>query len=761
MEIFMAKVNFAVQKRMLIMFALFLVGVVLIIGKLAYYQLIKGEEYKEKAAEQQTRDQSVDAKRGNIYDRNMKILAQSAFCEDVMINPRQIQQEIEKQQKKKAKAISEGEPFNEEDIEEKIVSNLVRILGVDEETLREDIHADYASRRVKKKVDQTLVNEIMELELPGVFFQKTTKRYYPYSSFASHIIGFVGDEGHGLEGLEKTLDSTLSGTAGRIQVVQDGRNNATPFEYENYIPPEDGKGVVLTIDEVIQHYVEKYLEEAYLKYDVRKGAAAIVMNPKTAEILAMAVEPNYDLNAPRAMTEEEKAAVISEVLTDKDGNELSENEKIQRYYSALWRNKAVCDTYEPGSTFKTITAASAIESGAVNPDTAAFFCNGAKKVATETIHCHKRAGHGPETFFKALENSCNPAFMEMGALLGRDRFKEYFEAFGFRDSTGFLLPGESKGIFFSDEKFNEVELATSSFGQGFAVTPLQMITAFSAVVNGGTLYKPQLVKAYTDNEGNITKANDPEIVRRVISESTSSIMRKALEGVVANGTGNGAYVAGYRIGGKTGTSEKQPRGNKKYVASFIGFAPADDPELVCLLLLDEPGGTLTGGGATAAPTVGKILADSLKYLGHEPQYSVKGEVQEPLTVPTLTGLSVTEATSQAEAAGFTVTVKGSGTEVLNQLPKGMSELKPGGMVILYTQTGGEETKSTVPDFTGMRKSEAEATAKAAGLNISISGGGEAQNVTEEMLAIGQSPMPGIEVIEGSTVTVDFAYNTNE
>lgn len=758
----MARLNVAAQKRMVILLGIFFFFMFIVILRLGYYQLVRGAEYKEKAAEQQTRDQSVAAKRGNIYDRNMKILAQSASCENVMINPRQIQSAAAAQEKRREKAAAEGKYFDEEDVTERVVKNLTEILGVDEENLRKEMASNYQSRYVKKQVDQSVANRIRELDLKGVFFEESTKRYYPYSSFASHIIGFTGDGGHGLIGLESTLDETLSGTAGRIQVVQDVNNNDTPYEYENYVAPEDGQGVVLTIDEVLQHYVEKYLEEAYELYDIQNGAAAIMMNPKTGEILAMAVEPNFDLNKPRYIPDDVKEAILAERVTNpQSGEEFSDSQKLQIYLNKLWRNKAVNDTYEPGSTFKSIVAAAAIESGAVNPATDSFFCNGARAVGGRTIHCHKRAGHGSETFYQALANSCNPAFIEMGARVGRERFREFFDAFGFRQTTNFLLPGESKGIFFAEGSFNEVELATSSFGQGFTITPLQMITAFSAVVNGGSLMAPQLIKAYTDAEGNVTRTVEPQIVREVLSESTSDIMRSALENVVANGTGSGAYVAGYRIGGKTGTSEKVPRGQGKYVASFVGFAPADDPQIVCLLLLDEPGGALHGGGAIAAPTVGKILSDSLKYLGYEPQYTSENAEEEKAEVPSLVKMSAADAENAAKAAGFSAIVKGGGTEIVNQLPKAGSQLKKGGLVILYTESIGEETKSVIPNFIGMNKSAAQLAANAANLTLSASGGGASSAVNDDMIAIKQSPPAGTEVTEGSVVTVDFAYDNND
>ncbi len=748
----MARVSVKARNRIVRMFAAYMALMCIVVGALVYYQLIRGEEYKEKAAEQQTQDRKVEAKRGSIFDRNMKVLAQSAACEDVMINPRAIKSSKEAQEKRAAEAKLNGKSFDEEDVVEKIVSNLTTLLDIDEAWLREEINLDYASRRVKKKVDQSVVNKLRALELPGVFFTESTKRYYPYSSFASHIIGFTGDDGNGLEGLEKTLNSTLSGTAGRIQVVKDVYNNDTPYEYENYIAPEDGKGVVLTIDEVLQHYVEKYLEEVYTMHKVQKGAAAIMMNPNTGEILAMAVEPNFDLNNPRFVDSDLKALVMGE--TEETENLSTDYE----YLIKLWRNKAVCDTYEPGSTFKSVVAAAAVESGAVNPNTETFNCTGSKRVSVHTIRCHKTAGHGDENFYQALENSCNPAFMEMGAKLGFKRFRDYYEAFGFMDETGFLLPGESKGIFFSQGNFNETELATSSFGQGFSITPLQMITAFSAVVNGGTLMKPQLIKAYTDSEGNVIENVESEIVREVISESTSKVMRAALEGVVATGTGKTAYVEGYRIGGKTGTSEKQPRKQGKYVASFIGFAPADDPQIVCLMLLDEPGAGQTGGSAVAAPAVAKILAESLKYLGYEPQSTdSKAELTQ---VPNVIGKTIWEGKTLCKEAGLEVTVNGNGQIVTNQLPKANDKRMKGSPIVLYTDST-EDVKVEMPDFMYMKKADVEKKVKELGLGLVVTGGGANQKVTDEMVAVSQGTAPGTVVVVGSVVTVHFADNIVE
>ncbi len=748
-----SKASVGTKKRIWWFFIGFLLCMCIVIGRLGYLQLYKGSEYKEKAAEQQTQDRKVAAKRGNIYDRNMKVLAQSASCEDVMINPREIQSAMISWRRKRAEAEKDGKTFSEEPVEERIVKNLTKLLGVDEEFLRREMTSDYASRRIKRQVDQSVVNQIRALDLPGVFFESSTKRYYPYASLASHILGFTGTDGIGLEGLEKELNETLSGTPGRIQEVLDVHNNATPYKYENYIAPEEGRGVVLTIDEVLQHYVEKYLEEAYNLYDIRNGGAAILMNPNSGEILAMAVAPDYDLNTPRVVDEELKVSILGEYK--ENGEEYTDGE----YFNKLWRNKAVVDTYEPGSTFKCIVAASAIESGAINPETFSCDCRGFKQVSVHTIHCHKKIGHGVENFYQALENSCNPAFMEMGDAMKQKTFREYFEAFGFTSTTNFLLPGESKGIFYSASNFNEAELATSSFGQGFQITPLQLITAFSAVVNGGNLMSPKLVKAYTDENGNVIETVEDQIVRQVISESTSRTMRIALEGVVSNGTGKSAYVEGYRIGGKTGTSEKFPREEGKKIASFIGFAPADDPQLVCLLILDEPGGTLTGGGAIAAPAVGKILSESLDYLGYEPQF-IEIPEDEKIDVPSFVGSNIETAKANCKNLGFATTVNGNGDTVINQLPAAGEKMEKGGKVILYTETD-TTIEVEVPDFTGLTKSQAEAKAKEVGLSVSAGGGGANNTITEDMLAIKQGTPPGSKVLAGSRIDVDFASNSHD
>ncbi len=730
----------SMKKRIYVLFAIFLGFALLLCCRLFYLQIIKGAYYKEKASQQQLQEKTVSAMRGNIYDRNMTMLAQSATAETVIINPKMVLKK-EKEELKKS-GVSENT--------EKIQKVCTELLEKDENWLREtlDKYPNRQSIIIKRKVEKDVSNQIREMEIEGIEFTEDSKRYYPYGSFASHIIGFTGADNQGLEGIERTLDSVLSGTAGRIQTAKDARSITMPYEYESYEEAQNGQNVVLTIDEVIQHYVEKHLRTAYLDNNPLAGASAIVINPKTGEILAMAVQPDYDLNNYNEITEEKVKAYLETLSGDKYAEELSIARQKQR------RNKAVSDSYEPGSTFKAIVASAALEEGVVSVNDT-FFCPGGKQVATSYIHCWKTAGHGAETFYEGVMNSCNPVFMAVGERLGADKFIEYFKAFGLNSKTGFILPGEQSGIFHKRANFNAVELATASFGQGFNVTPLQMVSAFSAVVNGGKLMKPQIVKAYTDQNGNITKNFEPIMVRRVISEQTSATMRDILESVVAKGTGKGAYVKGYRIGGKTGTSEKGIRSEKKKIASFIGFAPANDPEVLCLLMIDEPSGSLNMGGQIAAPVVGKILEDTLRYLGYEPEYSEEESAGIDITVPELREKSVSQAQNSAHSAGLKVSVKGSGQTVINQIPKPGARLHKNAIVILYTDSNVSQSSITVPSVIGLGIGAAQSALSSAGLNIKVTGGGASGTTNPNVVAVSQSPAAGSSVEAGSIIYVDF------
>ncbi len=731
----MARKPMSTKKRIKAMTALFLAGVMVLSLRLFWIQFVKGGKYKYLASQQQTRDSVISAKRGTIYDRNMKVLAQSASAERVTINP----QEIEKYKN-----------------QEKVVEALVKFLGADETDLRAKIsRTDRQSVVIAKQVEKSVADDLRKENIRGIYFEEDTKRYYPYGSLAAQVIGFTGSDNQGLEGLENVLDDELSGVDGRIVAAKDVANNEMPFKYENYIPAQDGKGVVLTIDEVVQRYTEKHLQQAYEENLLGNGGAAIVMNPNTGEILAMAVVPTYDLNEPRVITDQ----LLLEQL---DGLETETDEEYDKAYSTavtkMWRNKAVVDSYEPGSTFKTLVAASAIENGVARTSDS-FICTGVRHVANRDIHCWKREGHGEQSFAQGVMNSCNPMFMELGSRLGANEFEKYFKAFGLTEKTGFTIPGESSGTF--HDSLSSVDLATSSFGQTFTVTPLQMVSAVSAVVNGGNLIKPTIVKAYTDKSGNIVENFEPEIVRNVISEATSKQMRSILEQVVSEGTGKGAYVNGFRIGGKTGTSEKLPRGSNKYIASFVGFAPADDPQLVCLLMLDEPNAGATGGGAIAAPAVGRIFEDVLPYLGYEPQYTEETAQTISVSVPNITGLTVQKATDKLVGLGLSISIKGNGDTVSNQIPETGTKLHKGSVVIAYTQN--EEKKGTckVPSVVGMTYDNALGAINNAKLTMEIDSPRSGSRPGADYIAVSQSPQADSEVAEGTKIYVKFAPRDSE
>ena len=717
----------AIKKRMKLITLFFLVGVLVLLVRLAWIQFVRGEEYSQMAAEQQTRDSVISAKRGSIYDRNLKILAQSASAERVTLNP----QEIAKSKN-----------------EEEVVSTLVKILGVDEQNLRKQIsRINRQSVVVAKQVEKSVADQIRSEKLSGVYFEEDSKRYYPYGSLAAQVIGFTGSDNQGLEGLENVLDEQLRGVDGRIVAAKDVANNEMPFKYENYIEPQDGKGVVLTIDETIQRYTEKHLQQAYEENLLGNGGAAIVMDPNTGEVLAMAVVPTYDLNSPRVITDQLLLQQLDALELEGDAYTEAYNKAV----SKMWRNKAVVDSYEPGSTFKTIVASAALEEGVATPQDV-FSCSGVRQVANRSIHCWQHAGHGEETFAQGLMNSCNPFVMELASRMGATTFQKYYKAFGLTEKTGFTIPGESAGTF--HQKLGVVDLATSSFGQTFTITPLQLISAVSAVVNGGNLMKPRIIKAYTDAEGNVIETFDPELVRSVISKETSVLMRGMMERVVAEGTGKGGYVAGFRIGGKTGTSEKLPRGSGEYIASFVGVAPADNPQLVCLLLLDEPHAGATGGGAIAAPAVGRIFEDVLPYLGYAPQPTEENKDKISVTVPNINGLTVQEALVKLDNLGLKINPKGNGEKITNQIPAAGTKLHKGGVVIAYTQK--EETQGTaiVPEVIGMNYANAKATIENAGLSMELDAANSG-TIPADYIAVSQSPKAKSEVAAGTKIYVKF------
>lgn len=718
-----------IRIRILYAFIAFAALLSLLGVRLVFLQIIQGDELQKKAVEQQTRDNLVASQRGAIYDRNRKKLAQSSTAQTVTANPNEIQ---------KAK----------KDIGE-IASKLAAVLDMDAADIRTKLEKETNHVTIKRRVEDETATAVRELELTGVYLQEDAKRYYPYGSFASHILGFVGDDNQGLAGIEALYEEQLKGIPGRIIALKNALDTDMPFKQEKHIDPENGTNVVLTIDEVIQHFAEKHLETAYYEEKVQAGATAIVTDVQTGEVLAMVTKPDFDLNDPFTLPEETEKQIAA--IKDDEERTAARSNALQK----MWRNKAVVDSYEPGSCFKIITGCMALEEGLITPETP-FFCSGSKKVENRTISCSHREGHGAQTFADAVKNSCNPAFIDVGLMLGKEKFKEYYKAFGFMDTTGFDLPGEAKGVFYSDENYNTVELATASFGQGPVVTPLQLMAAVGAVANGGNLMKPYLVKELLDDDGNVVKKTEPTIVRQVISQKTSEQMCTMLENTVANGTGQNAYIKGYRVAGKTGTSEKLPRGNGKYISSFIAFAPANDPKVACLVVLDEPSNGQYYGGAIAAPVVAKILEDTLRYMGIEPQYTEEEKQNLEIYVPDVKGLSTDNAIKNLKNEGFNYRIVGNGGTVKDQTPKTGSLLTSGSVVIVYTEESTSQ-KVIVPSVAGLSVSQAQARLAESRLNMVVTGAGATGNSSNLTIANSQVPAAGTEVAEGGIVEVEFRY----
>lgn len=730
------------RRRILIVMAAALACFALLILRTAWHQLVRGEELSRAALEQQTSDNTVSAKRGKIYDRNFKVLASNVSVETISITPENLRKSIE----------NSGLSVNT------VANEFARILNLKSEDVSNKINKKSGFEYIKKKTEKSEADELRNYidgnKLSGVSFVEDVKRYYPYNNLASHVIGFVGDDNQGLEGIESVYNDKLSGVPGRVVTTRETAGIESGSNYESYIEAQDGYSVVLTIDEVIQSYVEKHLESARVTNKLEEGAAAIVMDVNTGDVLAMATKPDYDLNSPFEITEaiEDKYPGVKEELKGLDGTEYLTrfNEIIQ----VVRRNKAVVDSYEPGSTFKAVVASMAIETGACTLDDV-FTCGGSLKVLTETIHCANRSGHGTQKFAEAVQNSCNPAFIMIGQKIGKEAFLKGSRAFGFFEKTGIELPGETEGVGFSEGNFSDVDLATSAFGQSITVTPLQMITAVSVVANGGTLYKPHLVREIVNSDNIVIEQKQPETVRQVISEETSKTMCSILESVVSKGGGKNAYLAGYRIAGKTGTSEKIPRGNQKYVASFIGFAPADNPKVACLVILDQPAaGMQYYGGVIAAPVVKNILEETLQYLGVEPKYSDDEKQYAENEIPDVSGRTIDEAEKLLKESGFSIRVKGNGKNVTDQLPKAHVRLAKGGTVVVYTDGTRAERSITVPSVKGMGAAEAAASLSNAGLNVKVKG----VSGTGAAVCSGQSPASGTVVEPGTIVAIDFSYS---
>jgi len=717
------------------------VAILLILGfgtdicRLFYIQVVKGEEYKTKAEAQQLSDTEISADRGIIYDCNYNVLAESASAWLVYVNPSKIK----------------------DDSQRKLISTtLANILELDEARIYEKIsNSDYSYVKIQGKVEyteKTLISDFIDdSDLYDIVnIDPDTKRYYPYSNFASTIIGFTGSEDSGRAGLELMYNDSLSGVAGRVITAKNARNDAMSSNFETTYDAKQGTSLVLTLDKTIQHYLEKGLSQAVIDNDAA-SAYGIVMEVETGAILAMATLPDYDLNLPTVITDEEVLKELSKIK-DEEKYDLAYNEKI---YS-MWRNKSVSDTYEPGSVFKIFVAAAALEEGLVTPDFC-FNCSGSIKVADNVLHCHKDGGHGNQTLAEGLMNSCNPFFVTIGQKLGTKSFYKYFDAFGFTQETEVDLPGEATPVkdvtYHSLENMGISQVSSSSFGQTFQVSAIQMITGVSAVANGGSLMQPYIVQAMLDEDGNTVFEAEPTVKRSVISETTSESVLAMMEKVVSEGTGRNAYVPGYRVAGKTGTSEKLTV-DGEYIASFVGCAPADDPKIAVLIVIDEPQGAVHGGGAIAAPVAGTVIEETLKYMNIDPVYSAKELAQLNGVTPDVNSMSVDKAKATLKNKGFSARVVGDGKTVVSQYPLKGQNIPLDGVVILYTEKEASNTTATVPDLTGLSISSANERAVNAGFNIKISGA----SLDSEVVSYRQSIDSGTQAELGATITVYFKTN---
>lgn len=755
-----------------------------VLWKLWNLQITRHDELEQRAVEQQTGTLSVSAARGTIYDRNGNVLAISSTAYDIIISPKAIVQKQDDLDRKKEEAIKAEKNYADYDknVEDLVVSGMASILGLDEAELREkcqDTNSQY--KRLAQKVDAETEDQIRayidENDLAGcIYLQPNTKRYYPYSTLASQIIGFANDNG-GAAGLEFRFDEDLTGTDGLVVTAQNAVGTDLMNFFQDYYDAEDGSDLHLTLDANIQTMCESMLAEGIERNSVRNGGFIIALDCNSGAVLGMASSPNYDLNNYSTVIDQTlldgiDAAAQAYVEEGKDPDTARQQALTDAVYTQ-WRNKAINDTYEPGSTFKTLVLAAALEEGVTSAgDT--FNCDGVIRVADRDIHCSSIGGHGHQSLAEAVGHSCNPAFITMGQRLGTDTFYHYLEAFGIISSdgagtsSGIDLPGEGSSIVWSKDEFNIVNLATASFGQRLQVTPIQLIAAINAVVNGGYYYQPHVVDYIEDAEGNVTYSVDPTPLRQVISASTSETCREMLEGVVANGlTGKNAYRAGYRIGGKTGTSEILGT-EKDNIVSFVGFAPADDPQVIVLVAFDTPenvgtkqnpvtpNGLYISGGKMAAPVAGDLLVSILDYLDYGKQYTAEELSGADTIVPYLTGFDLATARQECEARGFTCRVVGDGDEssvVRYQTPTGGSYIPKGNELVLYIGDAVPPESVTMPDLSGMTPGEAADALKAVGLYMKATGA--SSYYTSETKVYSQSVGAEESVAPGTVVTVTF------
>lgn len=720
-------------KRILIMAVVIIFLMTTTVARVFYLTIVRGEELSEKAETQQLKDTEITAMRGTIYDSNGNVLAQSASVWNVFIDPLNIK---DKQR-------------------DLIVDEFANLFGYDADEKKEfydktnhQNHYELVEKKVENNIKEKLSKFVSKNELGGcIGTEQTTKRYYPYGTLASSVIGFTGADDQGLSGIEAYYDEQLTGTNGRIITAKDAKSNNIANDYETSIAATDGDSIVLTINQTIQYYLEKGLRETMNEYQA-KGAYGVVMNCNTGAVLAMSSLPDYDCNEPYKLTYSKDKKAIKK-LSDKTAKQEAESAAVQNQ----WRNFTVSDTYVPGSVFKTFVASAALEENVVNLNTT-YNCTGSIQVDKYKMKCHYHPGHGMQTLTQGLENSCNPFFITIGQKLGVHNYFKYFDAFGFTQKTNIDLPGEASPQYYKEDQYGIVELSSASFGQTNSLTPIQVCTGLCAIANGGKLLQPYLVSSIADANGKTVKKTQTKEIRQVISADTSEKVRKMMKSVVDNGTGKNGYVAGYSVGGKTGTSTKLGESKNgegdKYIVSFGAIAPSDDPEIAMLIIVDEPNQDL-GGGALCAPIAAQVTQEAMNVLGIEPKYNDSEMKDLSKQTPNVVGKSLDEAKKTLEENNLNFVVVGDDSTVTRQCPSGADTIPNGGTVYLYTDDSEKQTVN-VPNFNGLTVNEAKDLASSSNLNIQIAGNSMSSGT---VVAYSQSEETQAKVEKGTVVTVTF------
>lgn len=729
------------QRTAILILLILVLGFGAAVLRLTYLTTVQSSELQESAVDLQLADTTVSAKRGTIYDANGNVLAESASVWQVVMSP--VNFKNDKQRQAAAKGLSE-------------------IFDLEYNDVLDDTKQQSHYVVVKRRIESDEREKVLELidtlkkdySCSGVIqLLDDYKRYYPKNSLASSVIGFTGSDDQGLEGIEYEYDSYLSGTPGRIITAQNARGTDMPFRYEQNVESEDGNNVYLTIDETIQSICEKYMQKGVEDNNVLNKGVCIAMDVNTGAILAMVTTDGYDLNNPYELSAKDKKKIKS---TPKKKQAEAESAAL----SNMWRNKAVADTYMPGSVFKMCVASAALEENLVNEKTS-FTCTGSIEVEGETIHCSNISGHGTQNFVEVISNSCNPAFIQIGQMLGAGKFRQYYQGFGFSDKTGIDLPGEAEDSFWKEGKMGGVDLAVASFGQNFSITPIQMITACAAVSNGGYVVQPHVVSKITDSKGNVIKTVDKKIKRQVISDDTSKKMNEYLEYNTERQGAAAGYISGYKVAGKTGTTEKrgvtkfESSFSEDYISSFCGYAPADDPQIAMLVFFDTPDGDAYYGSQVSSPVFINIMSEVLPYLDVKTSYTDEELGYVDASAGDYTGVSVDEAKTAVEADGFTATVKGNGSTVISQIPTVSSGLQKGGSIVLYTDSDSQSETVSVPSLIGLSPDEVNDVASAYGLNVSFSGA-----TTSSGTSSSQNIEAGTSVSPGTVITVSFADSSS-